>query len=307
MPIPKERLEAFRKWILKHRRERTAKAYITQLKKFDFDISLLNTPTKEILDSVNHTLKEEGSNAMLSAVKKYVIFLYEQGENIPKDRNTEILEKMRHVKKNFYLLVGEEKDTKLEHEDIKSMYLSPKTIIDMLKISPKEYQLLILIVYDLGCRVGEFLENWVANYKREYKKYGALEIPGKISKSKKTRVPRFLIPESRTLLDKWIFDKKLKPKDAIFPYNYDKTYRYFRYSLSPKIGIQVRPHWLRHTRITHLAPEMEGLLLGKRSGHMDLNQTSAYIDYAKEEEVISLEQYIKENDINLSEILGLNM
>jgi len=306
MPIPTDNLHAFHKWTLNHSRERTAKAYIIQLKKLDFNISLVDMDEDELMNVINHALKSRGSNMMLCAIRNYMRFLYEIGENVPIDRNNEILKKMNSVKGNIYLPKGVEKGTTLTHDDIRSMYLSPQKLINMIKMSSEEYKLQILVVYDLGCRIGEFIDNVGGNYESKYMPLGALRIPGDISKSGKTRTPRFMIPDSKMMVDRWISDREIAPSDLIFPHNYNKVYRYYRNFLEKTLGIPVRPHWLRHTRITHLASNMESLDLANRVGHKNLNQTEAYIRYSKNEEVMSLEQYILENDLNLSEILGLD-
>lgn len=300
-----KRIDEFAEWCLTECkiRQNTVKTYKNILGQVSEDVDL-SMDEISITGVLNIYIARKGRIAIY-AFKKFIEFLYEKYEGEPDKR-----EMMRRKKNNIIANLElpesrkREKSTALTKEDIEEVYVPPITLVELLKHCDLEMKVIVLLLYDTGCRVNEVLTNLPSNFKEN-----GIEIPHFLSKSKKSRFVEFLIPETKMLLEKW---KKLNKSDKkLFKLSYINFW-YKLKKIGKEIGFKVKhyskigylseisPHDLRHTRATDLASD--GWELGKlqrRLGHSDPKITNTYISYVRESKVMSLEKFIRENNINL--------
>ena len=103
----------------------------------------------------------------------------------------------------------------------------------------------IAILYETGLRISEFLNI-------RYEDIEPFEYGYKIHIRKSKSMPRtVLVVEYAHILSAWLNQKTWTRNERVFPFSGDTVRQWLR-KLGRKIGIDVHPHLLRHSRATHL-------------------------------------------------------
>lgn len=145
------------------------------------------------------------------------------------------------------------------------------------------YRMIFLILFWLGCRVGELLALTPADvdlekgtvsisktyYRRD--KQDFITSPKTESSNRKITIPEFLQKELKEFLDR---QYGLEPEDRIFPIT-DRTVQKKMKQKIEELGMKnIRVHDLRHSHIALLIEKgMQPLVIAQRVGHDSVNTT----------------------------------
>ncbi len=245
---------------------------------------------------------------MRSPIRKYVKFCFEREVQLIQGGMRE-KEQMR-IKKNtilsnLELMESLKKREHLTKDDLINRYIPPEDFYRILMAMDLQTKTLLLTTYDLAARISEVLNNYTINFKPI-----GLEIPRELAKSKHSRFVPYLMSETYRLHCQYMESLGPKPPERPFEgLSYMQVY-YKMKKAAKKIGFrpermslgnlsEISPHWLRHTRATQLAGTWELGKLQRRLGHNDPKMTNIYIDYTRDNEVQTLEEYLKKNRLKI--------
>lgn len=145
------------------------------------------------------------------------------------------------------------------------------------------YRMIYLILFWLGCRVGELLaltladidleQGTVSIYKTYYRrdKQDFITSPKTESSNRKITIPEFLQMELKEFLDR---QYGLEPEDRIFPITDRAVQKRMKQKIE-ELGLKnIRVHDLRHSHIALLIEKgMQPLVIAQRVGHDSVNTT----------------------------------
>lgn len=154
-------------------------------------------------------------------------------------------------------------------------YLQEQDLKKFLKIIRDfEHKLIIKMLLNLGCRVGELVEIKVQDVDISY---GTVRIYGTYSKSKFPRTSVIIDKDLLVDLDYYIKSKSLNERDTVFPIGKRRIQQIIK-KYGQKIGIPwLTPHKLRHTHICQNL--MRGVPINavqQQVGHKNLSTTQIY-------------------------------
>lgn len=158
------------------------------------------------------------------------------------------------------------------------LYLEPWQVSSMLEASKDiEEEIIVVFLYTTGIRASEFLSIRMEDIvKDEQDVFGTvwLKIRGKGGEYR--MVP--LNENAKKTLDRYLSYISLKNKslDRLFPYSYS-TLWYRLKKIARRVGIDISPHWLRHSSATELLEKgVDIRVIAELYGHKSLNTTMRY-------------------------------
>ncbi|MFP3201037.1 MAG: tyrosine-type recombinase/integrase [Sulfolobus sp.] len=149
--------------------------------------------------------------------------------------------------------------------------LDEETFNKLLEITKRTSDKLILkLLFDTGLRAKELLSIKVSDI--DFKR-GSITVRN--TKNQETRTV-FFTEGTKSLLIKYIKSKGLKSDDKLFNLTYNALYKRLK-RIGKKIGIDLRPHLLRHTFATVAIKKGVPLpAVQKLLGHKDIRTTQIY-------------------------------
>ena len=179
-------------------------------------------------------------------------------------------------------------DTSFKREEIPA--LSREEIEKLAEACNPMYKSLILLLFDSGARIEEFLNITLGDLTKK-DDYYMLRI-----RYSKTKPRTISIPMYTTILENWLkmHPKKNDPSARLFDLDYDAIRMEFRRKGNRIIGKRVNPHLLRHSSATYYANKLSHFQMCNRYGwSMSSRMPSVYIDRngIEEEKVAEIIQY----------------
>jgi site-specific recombinase XerD len=303
-----EKIKDFKLWVEEHRDANTAKTYyqmLLRLKNRNLPLPSLEMNENEAIEASINIFEFIPENLMRATIRKYINYLYIRGESYLWEK--EGAKKISFMRKRNNILSNIELPLNIceKKVDIAAVYVPAEFFYTLLtKVEDQEEHALTLSLYDFGTRIREELDNTVKSIDMDHKTF---YVPKEISKSNKDRVIDIRIPETLKELNQ-ICQGKDK-EDPIFEVKYLSYYlhlkKYSKQTIKelnkPEYDYlkDLSPHWLRHTRITDLAPIMELGALQRRSGHRNPEGTNNYMAVARSIHPITLEAYLMKNNLRL--------
>ena len=149
--------------------------------------------------------------------------------------------------------------------------LDEETFNKLLEITKRTSDKLILkLLFDTGLRAKELLSIKVSDIDFERR-----SITVRNTKNQETRTV-FFTETTKSLLMKYIKSRGLKSEDKLFNLTYNALYKRLK-RIGKKIGIDLRPHLLRHTFATIAIKKGVPLpAVQKLLGHKDIRTTQIY-------------------------------
>lgn len=225
----------------------------------------------------------------------YITFLFSQAKSVIKDpiKYEEIREKKNDILANLELSTKKRDEERL---DLEKFNVRNPVIQKAMTEIEHPYPLILFSLYDGSLRINEFLSNDWTNINEEN-----IFIHHTLSKTHRDRTVGWLCPLTGKYLLKW--QKEVGGQDGQTVTETTGITEWQCWWRFKKFGFT--PHYLRHTRLTHLAPTWEIGNLQRRAGHSSTQMTQRYIAWVKMkgEKIIPFEEYCKEKGIDLEELL----
>ena len=319
----------FRRWANKVdtiKSQDTINTYWNQIKKIpDFDLRDIPDDDPEEEEDNRDTIsglidRHIESEHQLQAVRR---LLDCKLHYIKKDDSIPHLEYMRIKIRTQEILESisvDEADVEKKYDKIKKHYIRKDDMVELLRRAPPMRAKYWACTYLLGVRwfaSKTLTDNLLFQHRGDH---GMVRIPEERTKSKKTRDIYLYSDWFWQIIDSvpqgdWEDRHGTTWKEVYFPdRNQDKeNYQLGRkkngkvYGLVGEIGLSPRTmHSFRHTRITDLLKAEEKSLteVQDRSGHSETSSTNHYKEVSFDRDPQSLEQYCRENNIDLIEVLN---
>lgn len=315
--IPNERTQ-FEQWANKVdsiNSQDTINTYWKQVKKIP-KFSLKEDSAKEIVGLIDRNIQSEHQ---LLAVKRYIDFkmhLLREDETISNEKYTDLKFKKNSIVSNLEL---DEAAVKKKHSKIKRHYINKQDLVEMLRRSPPKRARYWATTYLLGVRWFASKTLTDKHFYRQRGEHGVVRIPAERTKSKDTRDVQLYSDWFWKLIEEapqgnWEDRHGRTWKNVYFPevkqskenYELGQKKNGKVYGLIGDLGMSPRTiHSFRHTRITDLL-KAEGKPIKEvqdRAGHGETKSTNHYSEVSFNREPLSLEQYCRENNVDLVEVV----